>query len=791
MTGTTRADRAIREGRETREGLALRPAEGWLSVLALLVMLIDLGVAVDEVHWAGWVAATGQSQTWFLPMALVLGAAWGLLAAKLRWHALLAHAVGGVLGALFAIWVVAATIPAVLGVTIPAVDPYRLGNLVASIQLFSQDVFVDQVRSGQTSAFLLVVAAVGWASGSFAAYAIYRHHRPMSAVLFLGLLLLASMSLTTQHGQYPFLIVYAAAALFLLVRLSLAEQRALWANVRLGDAGAAFSLYLRNGVTFIVVALLGAVVLTANASSAPLRPYVVSSADQFYSWASQFDRFASGIVAPVRGPSGLFTESQTIQGIWTSSPELIYEVQTSDGNGYYWQGATYNQFDGRTWTQTARTVGTTVPAGQPALAGSVDQAAPGSAYRAVQVTVTPVNTVDQTILSAGTPYAVSAPTRVVTQGAGGPLDEISLASVLPAGGSYRVTALVRDGAKTPVTANELAAAGVDYPGWAKQYVSILPGSIGPIVREETDRIVATLPAGEHDPYHVAKAIQDWLYSGGHFIYDTNVQGDCAPGMPVPDCLLTSKRGYCEYFATTMVMMLRTQEIPARYVVGYLPGHPNIDGVFQVDAAAAHAWVEVYFPHYGWIRFDPTPGNVGNGQQPTNLPAGPPVPSPKPSASPKAGSSAGPGASANPGPARPRFGQDLNGGGSTSSRSGQGSGPIGLIAAILVLAAGVALFARLRFAPPPSPAAAYTGIARLAARFGYAPRPAQTPYEYATMLGDVLPGARPDLEVVAQARVEAVYGRRALGVDQRAALRRAYGRLRLRLLGLVVRYRRRR
>jgi hypothetical protein len=65
-------------------------------------------------------------------------------------------------------------------------------------------------------------------------------------------------------------------------------------------------------------------------------------------------------------------------------------------------------------------------------------------------------------------------------------------------------------------------------------------------------------------------------------------------------------GYCEYFATAMVTMLRTQGIPARYAVGYSTGE-RVGGTYQVRAMNAHAWVEVYFPDVGWVRFDPTPG----------------------------------------------------------------------------------------------------------------------------------------------------------------------------------------
>ena len=81
------------------------------------------------------------------------------------------------------------------------------------------------------------------------------------------------------------------------------------------------------------------------------------------------------------------------------------------------------------------------------------------------------------------------------------------------------------------------------------------------------------------------------------------------------------------------MMLRTQGVPARYVEGFLPGRDIGDGQYQVDMSAAHAWVEVWFPEVGWIRFDPTPGTDSleqNGQQPTELELGPPIPTPGPS-----------------------------------------------------------------------------------------------------------------------------------------------------------------
>jgi len=72
-------------------------------------------------------------------------------------------------------------------------------------------------------------------------------------------------------------------------------------------------------------------------------------------------------------------------------------------------------------------------------------------------------------------------------------------------------------------------------------------------------------------------------------------------------LFEQKRGYCEQFSSSLAVMARSQGIPARVVTGYAPGEYNpFTGYYDVRASDAHAWVEVYFPGYGWSTFDPTP-----------------------------------------------------------------------------------------------------------------------------------------------------------------------------------------
>lgn len=90
-------------------------------------------------------------------------------------------------------------------------------------------------------------------------------------------------------------------------------------------------------------------------------------------------------------------------------------------------------------------------------------------------------------------------------------------------------------------------------------------------------------------------------------------------------------GHCEYFATAMCMLLRCYDIPSRVVAGFHATKPNERGVFEVDSSSAHAWVEVWVDGYGWLTFDPTPGedsqDVANPDNPSVDPVQEPEPEP--------------------------------------------------------------------------------------------------------------------------------------------------------------------
>ena len=111
-------------------------------------------------------------------------------------------------------------------------------------------------------------------------------------------------------------------------------------------------------------------------------------------------------------------------------------------------------------------------------------------------------------------------------------------------------------------------------------------------------------AGGRDRYDAVVSLERWM--GTHIHYSTNIPPLPAGVDAVDSFLFRTRVGYCEQISTALTVMLRTLGIPAREAVGYVPGSYNpVTDLYDVRAKDAHAWVQVWFPGYGWQSFDPT------------------------------------------------------------------------------------------------------------------------------------------------------------------------------------------
>ncbi|HTW57218.1 MAG TPA: DUF3488 and transglutaminase-like domain-containing protein [Terriglobales bacterium] len=153
------------------------------------------------------------------------------------------------------------------------------------------------------------------------------------------------------------------------------------------------------------------------------------------------------------------------------------------------------------------------------------------------------------------------------------------------------------------SASELRGAGEDYPPQIRATYLRLPPLDGRV-----PQLAAKIARSERNDYDKTSAIENYLRTRYGYTLELPRTEEKDP---IANFLFVRRQGHCEYFASAMAVMLRTQGIPARVVNGFRSDEFNdLTGNYVVRAKDAHSWVEAYFPGYGWQTFDPTP--AGNG-----------------------------------------------------------------------------------------------------------------------------------------------------------------------------------
>jgi hypothetical protein len=180
--------------------------------------------------------------------------------------------------------------------------------------------------------------------------------------------------------------------------------------------------------------------------------------------------------------------------------------------------------------------------------------------------------------------------EVIVQGEG------DMAAFRVGGSEYTVVSLAPE-----PNVDQLLAAEGPYPPWvAERYLALPP--IPDRVRETAEQIVRE--AGATTRYDKAKAIETYIRQ---LQYDADLEPPPLSADIVEYFLFDAQRGYCDYSATAMVVMLRAVGVAARYASGFGMGTYDYENVgWVVTEENAHAWAEVFFPGLNWVEFEPTP-----------------------------------------------------------------------------------------------------------------------------------------------------------------------------------------
>jgi transglutaminase-like putative cysteine protease len=267
---------------------------------------------------------------------------------------------------------------------------------------------------------------------------------------------------------------------------------------------------------------------------------------------------------------------------------------------HYWRGESYDIYTGRGWASSPATQ-------EDHAAGERMTGLPDRGHILHQEVS--INREEAGALYlAGDLLTVDRPFEVLLRSAG------DIFSVRTPANAYAADAVIPD-----ATEARLRAAGTVYPDWIRKRYLKLPAALP----DRVPSLAVSLTASAVTPYDQALAIQNYLRR--QYTYSLDITA-APPGRDVVDYFLfDSRTGYCDYYASAMVVLARAAGIPARLATGFGPGSFNLDQMqFIVIEADAHSWPELYFPDIGWVEFEPTSSMAvirRPDAEPSALPAG--------------------------------------------------------------------------------------------------------------------------------------------------------------------------
>ncbi len=479
---------------------------------------------------------------------------------------------------------------------------YRLGAVVG-VSLVLAVVLAGRLRVRTAVGLALAFTAVGYLAYALAIPNSYLALLARGKMLSDTVTLLQGLSILRVTRADVWALSYAPGPVFLSVYLALRRRytlaagvgaTALWLFVLTTDAGLVATLAGAVGAAAAVgfgdLERRGGGLAQADVMAAILALMIVLPATlTFVPGGAVGTPQVPGSQTTVEGTVVGAGERVSIVGSIQLSPKVRFTV-TSERRDF-WRVAAYDRYTGNDWIRT----------------GGINQY-PGP----IQPPTGAATRVRQTYRAESAVASMPAAWRPVSvQGIGSQrvrvtdLGGLQPSGLLSDGETYTVVSQVPD-----YDREDLRNAGTNYPEPVVEGYTRLPESTPERLAERTDQITA----GSSGPYESALRIEQWLETNkGYSLTVNRPDGNIADSF-----VFEMQAGYCTYFASAMVAMLRTQNVPARFVVGYAPGQRVAEDEWVVRGMDSHAWVEVYFPDVGWVKFDPTPGGPRTAREAERL-----------------------------------------------------------------------------------------------------------------------------------------------------------------------------
>ncbi|MGA8848426.1 MAG: transglutaminase domain-containing protein [Dehalococcoidia bacterium] len=538
---------------------------GWLGVgFGFLTSVIAIG-SIEHAHWI-----TPQPS---LITVLGLATAVGIILANTHISGKIAVPIMLLIGLVVTAW--------------QAARPFAPAQEMSSLQLWWHTISASHPADSPLY-FATGLTLISWLVGFVSAWFILRKRSAWPPVILGMVVLLVNLS-NLPRDMYYFFPLYCLSAILTIAAVSLAKK---------GDILIQWKeKSVRRGTALFSVALLSIAAVTVGAAYLMPLPNLNGMSMKIDATSFYFEHIEGRWFDIFRNvyPKWEVVVSRHQERLLFTDPiersnEVRFLVDAEDSD--YWRTRSYDVYESWGWTST---IGfeQSLPPGEPITYHAVSPESKALTY------VVEYRLKTDIVLSSGRIVSVNIPVKLQT-----PLplsegfEDITAIVGTQTIGPYESCKVVTN--FTIATPEELTRSGEEYPDWVTSHYLQLPDSLPERVRELSENIT-------HDaqtPYDKAIAIKDYL---AKFEYDQTVQAPPKGSDGVDYFLFSTERGVCTNFASAMAVMLRSVGVPARLACGYFRGElDEVTGNYIIRGRNSHAWVEVYFPKYGWIIFEPSP-----------------------------------------------------------------------------------------------------------------------------------------------------------------------------------------
>jgi transglutaminase-like putative cysteine protease len=559
-----------------------RPTFDWIAFTLLLLMNLVAAWALNATEWADFLE--------LIPLISFIAVWAGAAIARSLFPTWFAAILGTVYGLFIVGWQMGSTMDPALGWRERIL--YLLGRL---------SVFAEVVVTGETNQdaliFVILMAALFWFLGVFSVWSSLRRKSAWGSLLPIGLTITAfAFYYRGEARMGVFLGIFIFLGLLVTMRVDLALKNAVWSSFRArvpADTNYRISL----------VALAAAFLLVGLAWGAPAFARSDELAAIWDTLSSPLDPVkerVSDSIGTVRGPRTVIaSEYDSVLELDAGTQPVNRLVMTvtpvdfpSGGGRFYWRSIVYETYKENSWFAPDGQSVDFSPEGENLLPTDL----PGR--ETVEVYFAPRGAALKTLYLPPQPVWVNRTAEVrgaIVEGELVDVYSVDLSSYVYEGESY----LARTSIASP-TATQLREAGEQYPAWVIERYLLLPDSI----TDRTLQLAETITDGLENQYDRTVAITRWLRSNIEYQRVTEAPPEGVD--PVDWFLFDYGIGFCNYYASAEVVMLRSLGIPARVAAGFARGdYQPSTATYDVYAEDAHSWPEVYFPGVGWVEFEPT------------------------------------------------------------------------------------------------------------------------------------------------------------------------------------------